>query len=81
MNKTKISSSTKTIIIIGILIALIILLLFFSFINYLEEERNLRLCKTLNGEQFIYSLDQSSFLCKLKDGRIINLDSGLEFNP
>jgi len=67
------------VIIIGIIFILVILIFLFHFINYVAEERNKRLCETLNGAPFIYALDQSSFLCKLNDSRIIDLDTGLEF--
>ena len=66
-----------TITIIGIILILILLILF-SYANYISDERNKKLCETLNGSLFVYTLDQNVFLCQLNDGRIIDLDSGVE---
>jgi len=68
----------KKAVIIGFTIIFIIFLSTFFLREYLEEKRNINLCKTLNGTPFIYGLDQPPFLCKLNDGRIINLNMGLE---
>ncbi|MHA1225356.1 MAG: hypothetical protein ACTSPV_01270 [Candidatus Hodarchaeales archaeon] len=68
----------KKAVIIGFTIIFIIFLSTFFLWEYLEEKRNINLCKTLNGTYFIYAFDQPYFLCRLNDGRIIDLNMGLE---
>jgi len=74
--KNKIGCGWVIIIIVEIIFIVTAFLSVLSFINYSNEQRNANLCKNLNGTPFIYALDQSSYLCKLENGKILNLDNG-----